>query len=257
MPVVERNGTAFHTQILGAGPPAVMLHGLLVGSMTTWYFGAAPRLARSHRTMLYDLRGHGRSARTTGGYDLATMVADLDALALGFAGDEPLTLIGHSYGAAAALRFALAHPARVARLVLVEAPMPPFLDSEFGDFLRRAPDEMAGALPDALRGVVERGGRAATRFLAQLRFLAVESTLLGDLAREAEHSDAELARIACPLLAVYGARSTCLPAGERLQRVVPGARLVVLPGGHFLPTEMPDALASVIVAFCEEGGLDG
>jgi pimeloyl-ACP methyl ester carboxylesterase len=41
------DGVELHVEELGAGPPVVMLHGLLVGNMTTWYFTAAPELARA------------------------------------------------------------------------------------------------------------------------------------------------------------------------------------------------------------------
>lgn len=255
MPVVQQNGLSFHTQALGAGPPAVMLHGLLIGSMTTWYFGAAPRLARSHRVLLYDLRGHGKSARAHRGYDLATMVRDLDALLANFTG-EPATLVGHSYGALTALRFAMLHPERVARLVLVEAPLPPLRLPELDHLLRRPRGEMASALPEELRRALQRGGRQALRLVDQLAFLAAESSLLADLDAEPEIGDAELAALACPLLAIYGHGSSCRPAGDRLRRLVPGAQLVLLPGGHFLPTEAAEALTHEIVRFCA-GKRDG
>ena len=45
MPQLERRGLSFHVQLLGAGPPLAMLHGLFVGSLAAWYFGAGPKLA--------------------------------------------------------------------------------------------------------------------------------------------------------------------------------------------------------------------
>src|SRR5262249_4217583 len=141
MPVVEKRGLSFHVQVVGSGPPLVMLHGLIIGSMTTWYFSAAPRLARTHRVTLYDLRGHGRSARPPSGYDLATMADDLDALL-----DGPATLVGHSWGALVALRLALRRPERVNRLVLVEAPLPPSRAAgEMAALLQLTPEQI-GAL---------------------------------------------------------------------------------------------------------------
>lgn len=248
MPFVRANGIDLHVQALGSGPPVVMLHGLLVGSLATWYFTAAPALARSHRVLLYDLRGHGRSERARSGYDLATMTADLAALVEGF-GLQPLALAGHSYGALVALRFALDHPQRVARLVLVEAPLPPSRFEALDAFARRSPAEMIEALPAALRQAVTRGGRQARRLLDSLRFLVGETTLLADLRAEPDLSDDELARLACPLLCVYGEASGCRPVGDRLARAVVGARLEILPGGHYLPLEAPGPLTELLVEF--------
>ena len=118
-------GLGSNTWASWSGPTSVvMLHGLLIGSLASWYFTAAPALAKRHRVMLYDLRGHGRSERVASGYDLVTQTGDLQELADRF-DDRPIDLVGHSYGGLIALRFALDHPGRVRRLVLVEAPLPP------------------------------------------------------------------------------------------------------------------------------------
>ncbi|MCE6998862.1 alpha/beta hydrolase [Saccharothrix sp. S26] len=72
-------------------------------------------LARDHEVVRYDARGHGGSSPVTGPFshhrDLAGL---LDGLGL----DRP-TLVGVSLGARTAVDFALAHPDRVAGLVLV------------------------------------------------------------------------------------------------------------------------------------------
>jgi pimeloyl-ACP methyl ester carboxylesterase len=248
LPFFVANGVRLHTQILGAGPPVVLLHGLLVGSLATWYFTAAPALARAHRLLLYDLRGHGRSDRPPRGYDVATLAADLASLADGF-DPGPLSLAGHSYGALVALRFALDRPGRVARLALVEAPLPPSRLGEMELWAGRGPAELLGSLPPGLREAVGSGGRRASRFLRGLRALLSETSALADLRAEQDVPDAALARLACPLLCVYGERSSCRPAGERLAGVVPGARLEVLPGGHYLPLEAPGPLTRTLAEF--------
>ena len=253
MPVASYNGVKLHVQRLGTeGPPAVLLHGLLVGNMASWYFTTAPALARTHRVLAYDLRGHGKSERTPGGYDVATMARDLEAIADDFAPrPEALTLVGHSYGAVVALAFALRHPARVAKLVLVEAPLPQSRLDELEAFVARPVDAMPAALPPALIGALARGGRQGARFVESLRFLAMESSLFGDLRRAEDIPDDALARLRVPTLCVYGTRSSCLPVGERLARVIPGAKLLRIEGGHFLPSEAPRALTDAITEFLD------
>src|SRR5262249_1639725 len=116
-------------------------------------------------------------------------------------------------------------------------------------FLRAKPDDLLESLPRALRTAVGQGGRRALRFVDTMRFLAQESTLLHDLRTADDIPDDALAELRCPLLAVYGTESSCRSVGARLARLVPGARLVELAGGHFLPLEAPRALSDVLTEF--------
>jgi len=246
---LNANGLRFHVQRLGEGPPLVMLHGLLVGSLASWYFTSAPALARSHEVLLYDLRGHGRSEQASTGYDVATMMGDLAAVLDDF-GSAPVALVGHSYGGLIALRFALEHTERVARLALVEAPLPPSKLGEMREFVTKSPEQMVEALPESMRAFFERGSRQARRLLRSLHFLVMQSSLRADLEAEEDLSDAELAGLDRPVLCVYGERSRCLGVGQRLGRVIPGARLEVLPGGHYLHIDCGPALTERLVEFC-------
>jgi len=246
MHILAAGGVTLHVQELGHGPPVVMVHGL-IGSIASWYFTAGPALARGgRRVRMFDLRGHGRSQRALTGYDLRTLAADLAAVVADLG--EPFDLVGYSWGALVALRFALAHPARVRRLAIVEAPLPPSNAHELAAWL--APDALSTAvntLPHALRDAVTVRGRQAERMTAALTFLIRDSSLVADLCSEPDLEDRELAGLTCPTVLLYGERSACAPAGRRLARTVPGARLVLLRGGHFVHldarTEMTRAIA--------------
>jgi pimeloyl-ACP methyl ester carboxylesterase len=240
MPVVRANGLAFHTQLLGAsGPRLAMLHGLVVGSMAEWYFGAAPRLAKDYQVLLYDLRGHGRSEVAPSGYDVKTQAGDLDAL---LDGASDVTLVGHSWGALVALRFALDHPGRVRRLVVIEAPLPPAAVPELDGILA----DPAAALPAPLAEAARSGQRRGQRLAAAVARLAFGTTLLDDVRREPDIPDAALSGLRTPTLLVYGRTSGCRPAGERLARTLPDSELVLLDGGHFLTGDARGALADLL-----------
>lgn len=253
MPLINTGKLSLHTQVLGEGPLVVMTHGLLMGSLATWYFTAAPVLAKRHRVLLYDLRGHGRSDRASAGYDLATMTGDLAALLRRTDSTAaPLDLVGHSYGGLVALRYALDHPGNVRRLALVDVPLPPSFPQEAFDLVASRPtSDLLEALPDPQREAILGGGRRARRLLDRFQFLATQTSLLDDLRTEADIPDEVLRQITCPVLCVYGEASSFGPAGERLARILRDARLVYLPGGHYVPIEAPAPLTHLLVEFLD------
>jgi len=235
---------------MGTGEPVIMLHGLLTGSLATWYYTVAPTIAQSHRVTLFDLRGHGRSERVDSGYDVQTMTGDLDALIQRDC-PGPVTLIGHSYGALIALRYTIENPDRVKRLILVELPLPPSRVDEVNAFVDRPPAEMVAALPEALQEMLtaRKRGRRARRFLDSLRFLTTECSLMTDLAAEEDIADADLCAVRIPVLGVFGNESSCRPVGDRLVQVLPDFRLTVLNGGHYLPLEATGPLCEAVNGF--------
>lgn len=241
MSSVIANGIAHHVQELGTGGvPVVMTHGLVIGSLASWFFTAAPPLSQTRRVRMYDLRGHGRSARTPSGFDTATLAGDLEALTADLV---PFDLVGHSWGGLVALRFALAHPERVRRLVVVEAPLPPSSALELAPFLSPdiSPDRLLEALPESLRAAVASGRRQAQRLADNVIHLVRDTTLVADVRAEPDPPDAPLG---VPTLAVYGRQSACRSAGTRLARA--GAKLVELAGGHYLHLDARDALVEAI-----------
>ncbi len=112
--------------MIGTGPDVlVMIHGGPGMDMGYMVADFAP-LAERHRLLFYDQRGGGRSDLLRDDPALFTMerhVADLEALRRHF-GLERMTLVAHSFGPAIAASYAMAHPDRVARMVLI-GPVPP------------------------------------------------------------------------------------------------------------------------------------
>jgi pimeloyl-ACP methyl ester carboxylesterase len=100
----------------GEGTPVVGLHGL---TATRRYvvMGSRALERAGHRVVLYDARGHGDSSPAEA-YGYEQLAGDLEALLDGLQ-IERAVLAGASMGAHTALRFALAHPQRVAALCVI------------------------------------------------------------------------------------------------------------------------------------------
>lgn len=242
---------------MGVGDPLVLVHGLVFANLTSWYLTVAPRLAPRRRVVLYDLRGHGRSEPAATGYDLATMADDLGALLDVLDVDGPVDLGGHSFGGAIPLRFAIDHPERVRRLVIVDAPIPPFDPDVLEPFTSIDPFEALETLPDPTDvvdgpewrhkvGVGDRQRRLRRERFARFRD---ETTVVDDLLEETVLGEDALAGMSAPTLLLYGRESPFLSTGERLAELLPNARLVVLEAGHLLPIETPAEVARAIGKF--------
>lgn len=102
------------------GLPVVFLHSF---AGDTGHWSSQLSQVRHHRRALaIDLRGHGKSAAPRDNdYAVASMVGDLEAVVEKL-GLRRFVLVGHSMGGAVAIKYAGAHPRRVAGLVLVGAP---------------------------------------------------------------------------------------------------------------------------------------
>jgi aminoacrylate hydrolase len=106
--------------------PAVLLSSGLGGLGQFWQ-PQLPMLEETHRVVLYDHRGMGKSPRTLPpGYDIAAMAEDALAV-LDAAGIASAAVVGHALGGAIGLEMALRAPGRVGRLVVVNGWMKPDL----------------------------------------------------------------------------------------------------------------------------------
>jgi 3-oxoadipate enol-lactonase len=125
MTKTEINGVQIHYEVAGEGPPVVFLHGLMGSIARARLFGddLDGLAARGFRLVTYDARGHGESGFTEDqrDYSWAAHAEDMRAL-LDELGIERACIGGGSMGAGVSLAFALAHPERVEKLVLIAAP---------------------------------------------------------------------------------------------------------------------------------------
>ena len=119
--MVQAGQVRMHAVVGGNGTPLVLIHGF---PQTWWmWHRMMPQLAERHTVVALDLRGAGHSDKPQGGYDKATMAADVHAVmqALGF---DRYAVCGHDIGAMVALALACTHRSAVTRLAILDASMP-------------------------------------------------------------------------------------------------------------------------------------
>ena len=108
---------------------------------------------------------------------------------------------------------------------------------------------MIATLPEPLQPYFCSDRRQARRMLANILFLHRETTFLRDIEAEDDIPDEELATLRCPVLCIYGRDSSVWGVGERLARVIPGARLATMDGGHYVHLDAPQDVTRALLEF--------
>ena len=246
MPFIRANGLDIGYDVVGAGPPTVMLHGAT--SVGREDFAAQlPLFSQAFLIHLPDARGHGRTRwDAAGGLEYQWLVDDLEAFvdALGLASFH---LVGFSMGALTALRFAARHPDRVRTLVAI------------GITTQREPRvSVARRLMDPARIVVSDPGWAAELSRrhdpgqgigAWQRLLPA---LVADVASQPLLGPRELHGITAPTLVACGDRDPFVPVDHAwgLSRQIPGGRLFIAPEcGHEVMVRRPALFNEALAGF--------
>jgi pimeloyl-ACP methyl ester carboxylesterase len=220
----------------GAGPPALLVHGL--GGSWRWWEPVVPALAEHMRVHLVDLPGFG-SARGRR-FVLADAPSYLRAL-VGAVGANRVTLIGHSLGGAVCARVAATWPALVDHLVLV-APAAVLERDRLSHYALPLAVALRHVRPRFLGMAAADSVRAGPRTMYRAgRQLLSDEALRG-----------ELSAIQAPTLLVWGERDPMVPPrlAEGYKSAISGAEVVLLPGvGHVPMSEQPHDFAAAVLDF--------
>lgn len=233
MPILDRDGVDIHFAVHGDGPRTVLLsHGW--GASSTMFVGNLPALARRHRVITWDLRGHGRSDYPTdpSRYSAGLAVADMLGL-LHEVGAERAVLAGHSLGGYLSLEVVLAHPERVEALVLVDTG-PGFRNDDARDRWNAGAERYAATLEE--RGLAGLAAGPEQRLDQHRDATGLAHAARGMLRQHDAHVLEGLPGIAVPALVVVGgADEPFLPAARYMAAKIPGARLVEIAGAGHAP----------------------
>ncbi len=226
MSAIVIDGGLIHYESWGRGNPLILLHGWL-GSWRYW-MPTMEELSEQYRTYALDLWGFGDSDKSTERHGVEKYVNLLknfmDELAV-----APAALVGHSLGATVAVKFAVANPDRVTRLMVVSLPVIGeaincrlLICGGTSPFSRL----LGGRRPVDYEEVLTETEKASESVIA----LTVQDCAALDL-RE------DLRQIEVPLLAVYGEKDNIVdPAQARLlENTARNIRSITLPGSRHFP----------------------
>ena len=242
-----------------AGPVVLLLHG--TGAATHSWRDVLPALGRRFTVVAPDLPGHGFTSTLTSP-TLPAMAAAVGALTAAL-GVTPALIVGHSAGAAIALRLSLGAPVPV---VAFNGALLPFPGMAAAIFPTLAKLLFVNPVVPALFALQARSPATVARRLASTgstrdargaelyaRLFRRSGHVAGALAMMANWDLASLAadypQLAAPLLLAYGDRDATVPpqVSRDVAARVAGAGLVAMPGlGHLAHEEDPAAAARIV-----------
>jgi pimeloyl-ACP methyl ester carboxylesterase len=256
------DGAMLSYEVIGAGEPVVFLHGGFT-SRAAWS-RQREALAPHFRLILRDLRGHdGAPSVAPPDYGFETTEVDDLLAVLEAEGIDRAHLVGHSTGGAIAFLFALRHPERVRRLVLIEPTLLGLLPDEeleaqrarFGPALAAAERDGPTAFIElALADIVGPGWevRLSPRVRARLEAQAAIAMAHARAFEMLVVGDDELRALSVPALFLYGDRSMDWESlvRERVGRVRPDVeRRIVVGASHNVHSDQPEAVNTAILDF--------
>src|SRR5688572_22629323 len=261
---IDVGEAVLRVRIGGAGPPILLLHGH-PRTHTTWH-RVAPLLATDHTVVCPDLRGYGESSKP-GDYSKRAMARDFVHLMSGL-GYERFAVVGHDRGAAAAIRLALDHPAKITKLAVLDGlPIGAHLQRCDARFARSwyhwfflAQQELAAAMiienPDLFYGgryhdtPLAMGVENWADFQRAIHDPETVLAMCGDyragLEVDRQHDDEDRAngrKIACPVLALWAAKDDLGELYEDLPAVwaewADDVQIRSIDCGHHMAEEAP------------------
>ncbi|HEY6275127.1 MAG TPA: alpha/beta hydrolase, partial [Streptosporangiaceae bacterium] len=263
---IERDGVKIGYEVFGAGDPPVVFVPIDAIVQSRAYKAQVPYLARRSRVITIDPRGNGRSDRpqTTGAYADMEFVADTIAV-MDAAGIDRAVLVGMCTSSWRAVLTAVHHPDRVLGVVAIASWLP-YLTPPFPYRLQYGFDEVLDTeegwakcnrhywLRD-WRGYAEfffgellpepHSTKVHEDCVGWAMDIGAETMLLHDdgaiVSSSREETEAVLAQVRCPVLAIHGREDRCQPPsrGERLAELTGGDLLLLEGAGHLAHAREP------------------
>jgi 3-oxoadipate enol-lactonase len=264
MPHVSRpDGTKIWFEVFGdpEGEPLLMIQGL--GASSRGWIRQRRAFSRQFRCIAFDNRGAGHSDKPEGPYDLSEMAEDALAV-LDAAGFETAHIMGASMGGVIAQILAVLHPDRVRSLVLActACHHHEWRRELLAEWAQTAQEKgMRHVAGRSLRWIIGSRMRRRLELPASLLWPLIAAAPAHAFVSQVEailNADdtlrEELRTLRVPTLVITGSQDILTPVGdaEELAEVIPGAELVIVPGGaHAVMVDKAPAFNDAVLSFLE------
>jgi pimeloyl-ACP methyl ester carboxylesterase len=235
------NGIKMYYAIYGQGEPILLIHGGLANS--DYWANQVLALSKTHKVIVADSRGHGRSTRTAESMSYDLMASDYAAL-LDYLKIQKTALVGTSDGGIIGIDLAMTRPERLTKL-----------------FAHAALVTTGGEKPDAMQSPAFSSYDAKTRE----DYKRLSSTpgdyaaFLGEIEKMYETqpnwTKEQLSKISVPVAIVLGDHDEVIKRehADYMASVIPGAKLIILKDvSHFAMLQDPEGYTKAIRDFLEE-----
>jgi len=229
MPIVDNNGVPIYYETEGNGPPLVLLHGSFC-SLENWGdYGYVEVLRKTHRLILLDSRGHGRSGKLhdSASYNLASRVSDVVAV-MDDLNIETAHFMGYSMGGWIGFGLAQYVPQRFRSMILGGAH--PFAEnmSRFRTMLPREAGAFLALLEPAF----------GVHLIPALRerMLTNDLDALASLTTDRDDFSKVLPTMRMPCLLLVGGADPRLEQVRQCAKLMPNVTLVTQPDCGHVPT---------------------
>lgn len=254
------SGASIHFTDEGSGDPVVLLHGFAVNADLNWRRpGITAGLARTHRVISMDLRGHGLSA---GPHDPAAyglkMVDDVVAL-LDHLGLPRAHVVGYSLGGFIALKLAVLHPDRVKTVAALGSGWERPERSAFLNALARMALDLqasrpVGPISAELGGARKKPGPLHTLWVRVMTEWFNDPLALAAMLRALPAlgiTETELSSLRLPVCSIVGENDPLLMGLRNMEGKVPGLVATVIPGADHLQATMRPELLKALTEFLD------
>lgn len=251
MPETRRSGVRIRYQVVGSGPPLVLVHGYTASGHSNWVDSGWTEYFASRYTLLVpDLRGHGSSAKpySSTAYSVEALARDVIAV-MATEGIASAPVFGYSMGGMVTLRLLLEHPDRIDAAVI--GGMGSYFPAGRGRFLieRQHRESEAPRKPLGARL------RYLAAYAARFDPIAVDAVFRGVFKDGRPVDPARLTEIRKPVLVAAGSLDAFFEPARQLATQIPGARFVALPNeGHLSAIRSP-RLRDEVAAFLQESAV--
>lgn len=253
MPLIEVDkdqGLNLNVHISDSSPQEtiVMVHGMF-GNLSQFYLTIAPLFSKKYRVVIFDLKSHGRSDKSPSGYDLDTLSNELrllmDALNIPIA-----HILGFSYGALIALKFAMKYPARTKKIIAIEVPdKPKYPFKSRGDYTF---DDFWGFVVHLHTNIKENFFRSKRQVMNTFKiydYLFNHSTFSEDMNKENEFLKNDYEQVLSPVLLSYGRQSNCICELHRIKDWIPDVSIYLEDGDHGFFMENVEKFTNTSIEF--------